>query len=199
VWGSILVAAALGGALWFFVLREGAPIGGDDRETPEFAFLVRRVSSEAIDGKASKQALEPVAEDLRSSLDAMYAAGFVDPDKWEEGSFPEVLEAFAEQAADAARDDLDDLTLGPAISNLEFVQPERSVMDVEFLLSESRQPFAAVATVTFRATGELADGKRLRILHEGRYVMRRIDGRWRIVSYEVDGKIRPGRSVQETP
>jgi hypothetical protein len=199
VWGSILVAAALGGALWFLVLRDGAPIGGDDRETPEFSFLVRRVSSEAIDGKASKGALEGVAEELRSSLDTMYAAGFVDPEKWEDGSFPEVIEAFAGEATDAARADLDDLSLGQAFSQVEFVEPRRSVMDVEFLLTESRQPFAAVARVTFRATGELADGRVLRILHEGRYMMRRIDGRWRIVSYDVDGKIRPGRPVQETP
>jgi hypothetical protein len=199
VWGSILVAAALGVALWFLVLREGAPIGGDDRQTPGFSFLVRQVSSEAIDGKAPKGALERAAEDLRSSLDAMYAAGFVDPDKWEDGSFPEVLDAFAGEATDAARDDLDDLSLGPASAQVDFVEPRRSIMDVEFLLTEQMDPFAAVATVTFRATGELADGGTLRILHEGRYVMRRIDGRWRVVSYDVDGKLRPGRPVQESP
>jgi hypothetical protein len=198
VWGSILVVAALGVALWFFVLREGAPIG-DDRETPEFTFLVRKVTSEAIAGKATKDALEPAADELRSSLDALYAAGFVDPDKWEDGSFPEVLEAFATEATDAARQDLQNLTLGETSSQVEFVQPSRSVVDVKFLLTEARQPFAAVATVTFRATGELADGGTLRILHEGSYVMRQLDGRWVIVSYEVDGKLRPGRPASETP
>jgi hypothetical protein len=194
---AVLVLALVGAAVWFFFLREGAPLGGGGREAPPFAFDLRNVSSVAVDGKAPKETLDRAARGVGATLNAMYSAGFVDPDKWEGGTFPEVLEAFGSQAATVAEGDLPDLTLGPTSSAVDFVKPERSRLDVQFLLGQTKKPFAAVATTTFRATGELNDGRHLLITHRGRYIMQRIDGVWLIVSYEVDGKLRPAKPQPE--
>jgi hypothetical protein len=48
-----------------------------------------------------------------------------------------------------------------------------------------------VATASFHATGALAGGGTLNVIHKGRYVMQPVDGQWRIVTYRVDGKLRP--------
>jgi hypothetical protein len=191
--GAVLIVAAAGAALWFFLLRDGGGFLGTGDETPAFRFELRKVSGVALDGKPSKQALKQTARGLQATLDAMYSAGFVDPDQWEDGEFPAVLEAFSVRAAEGARKDLPDLTLGPAVMDLQSVKPGRSRLDVNFLLTPNRQPFAAVATTTFHAEGVLTGGGRLSVLHRGRFVMQRIEGRWLIVSYDVDGKLRPAK------
>lgn len=187
--GVLAVVAALGVGGWFLFLRDDALLGG--REAPAFSFQLGKVSSVSLERKAPKGPLQEAAEQLRSTLDAMYAAGFVDPDKWEGGTFPEVLDAFAMDASEVAGRDLADLTLGPASSQVEFVDPGRSRLAVEFLIGQEGQPYAAVAAAVFRATGELANGGTLGITHEGRYIMRPIDGRWMIVGYTVDGQLQP--------
>jgi hypothetical protein len=184
--GALVVA--LGVAGWFFFLRADAPFGG--RPAPAFSFQLGKVNSVDLD-RASPKGLEAAAKQLRSTLDAMYTAGFVDPDKWEDGTFPEVLEAFAMDASEVAGRDLADLTLGPASSQVEFVDPDRSRLAVKFLVGQEGRPYAALAAATFRATGELANGGTLGITHEGRYIMRPIDGRWMIVGYTVDGRLQP--------
>jgi hypothetical protein len=186
---GLTVAAALAAVAWLFLARGGALVLGD--EAPSFRFDLRRVSSVATDGKASKAELRQAAKEIRATLDAMYLAGFVDPDRWDGGAFPEVLEAFSSQTAAGAEEDLAELTLGSAHGRLDAVTPGRSQLDVEFLLDGDRLPFAAIATTVFRAEGQLAGGGSLSVTHEGRYVMRPVDGRWVIVGYQVDGKLRP--------
>jgi hypothetical protein len=199
IFGGVALAAAVGVAAWFLFFRGGNGILGGGRETPAFHFRLKRVTAFPIDGKPSKAALRQAAKELQASLDAMYLAGFVDPDSWDDGRFPGVLEAFAPSAAGGAQRDLPDLTLGPAEAEVDSVDPGRSRLDVEFLLTESRKVFAAVATVTFRAQGSLTDGGTLVVTHRGRYVMRPIEGRWVIVSYQVDGKLRPAPPASPSP
>lgn len=175
----------IGGAVWFVLFRGDGLIGP---EVPEFSFELGRVKGQGIRGPGSSEALQAPAEELRSTLDAMYVAGFIDPGKWDGGRFPEVLEAFAGPAARQARRDLGDLTLGSTSRRLERVEPKPGRLSVSFLL-EGNRPFAAVAFATFRAVGELANQGRLSIEHRGEYVMRVVDGAWRIVGYEVRGDL----------
>jgi hypothetical protein len=182
----VLGIAVVGGAAWFLLFREGGLVGPD---VPEFSFQIDRVKSRGVEGPATSEALQGPSEDLRSTLDAMYVAGFVDPGKWQGGRFPEVLEAFAGPAARRARRDLQDLTLGSTSRRLEHVEPTRGRLSVSFLLDGDR-PFAAVAFAAFRAVGDLSSGERLAIEHRGEYVMRAIGGAWRIVGYEVEGNMK---------
>jgi len=179
---GIIIVGALA---WFILFREDGLIGPD---VPEFSFELERVKGVGPDGSGDAEVLQGPAEDLRSTLDAMYVAGFVDPGKWEEGRFPEVLEAFSGDAARQARRDLEDLTLGPTSRRLETVQPKPGRLKVSFLLDGTR-PIAAVAFTTFRGVGDLTSGGRLEIQHRGEYVMRVVDGSWLIVGYDVDGSL----------
>jgi hypothetical protein len=99
-------------------------------------------------------------------------------------------------ASEVAGRDLADLTLGPASSQVEFVDPGRSRLAVQFLVGQEGNPFAAVAIATFRATGDLTGGGTLKIAHRGRYIMRPVDGSWMIVGYTVDGELEPLRRAQ---
>ncbi|HEX5948657.1 MAG TPA: hypothetical protein VFZ45_03745, partial [Actinomycetota bacterium] len=65
----------------------------------DFSFELSKVNGTAPGGDVSGQDVEEAAEGIRETLDAMYVAGFVDPGKWEGGTFPEVLEQFDEGAA----------------------------------------------------------------------------------------------------
>lgn len=185
----VLGIAVVGTAAWFVLFREDGLIGPD---VPEFSFELGRIKGQGVEGARASEALRGPAEELRSTLDAMYVAGFVDPGKWEGGRFPEVLEAFAGPAARQARRDLEDLTVGSTSRRLERVEPKPGRLNVSFLL-EGRRPLAAVAFATFRAVGELANRGRLSIEHRGEYVMRVVDGTWRIVGYRVEG------SLERTP
>ena len=193
--GAILVLAAVGAGLWFFLFRGDGLLG--EKEAPVFLFELRKVESVSLGGKPSEETLNSQAEEVQATLDAMYSAGFVDPEQWQNGEFPAVLEAFTDEAAEGARKDLADLTLGAAAQEVESVTPGPSRLDVKFLLTPNKQPFAAVATTTFRAEGVLEQGGILSVLHEGRYLMQRIDGEWLIVGYEVDGKLRPTAATPE--
>jgi hypothetical protein len=181
----VLGIALVGAVAWFVLFRENGLIGPD---VPEFSFELGRVKGQGVEGAASSEALQGPAEDLRSTLDAMYVAGFVDPGKWDDGRFPEVLEAFAGPAAKQARRDLQDLTLGSTSRRVERVEPKPGRLNVSFLL-EGRRPLAAVAFATFRAVGELTNRGRLSIEHRGEYMMRVVDGAWRIVGYQVEGSL----------
>jgi hypothetical protein len=182
--GVVLGIAVVGAVAWFLLLRGGV-LGPD---VPEFSFELDRIKGQGVEGTADAGRLQGPAEELRSTLDAMYMAGFVDPGKWEGGTFPEVLEAFTGPAARQARRDLEDLTLGPESRRVESVQPRPGRLNVSFLM-DGRRPLAAVAFTTFRAVGSLRDGGRLSIQHQGEYVMRVVDGTWRIVGYQVRGNL----------
>jgi hypothetical protein len=181
----VLGIAVVGAVAWFVLFREDGLL---ERDVPEFSFQIDQVKGRGVQGPSSEDSLRSASEDLRSTLDAMYVAGFVDPGKWQGGRFPEVLEAFAGPAAKTARRDLEDLTLGSSSRRIDSVQPNRGRLKVNFLL-DGRRPFAAVAFTAFRATGDLSSGGRLSIQHDGEYVMRLIDGAWRIVGYEVRGNL----------
>jgi hypothetical protein len=183
--GVVLGIAVIGAAAWFLFLRDDGLLRTD---VPDFSFELGQIKGQGVEGSAAAGRLQGPAEDLRATLDAMYVAGFIDPGKWEGGTFPEVVEAFAGPAAKQARRDLQDLTLGSTSRRVASVRPGRGRLNVSFLL-DGRRPFAAVALATFQATGALRGGGRLSIQHQGEYVMRVVDGAWRIVGYEVEGSL----------
>jgi hypothetical protein len=130
--------------------------------------------------------LDP-AEEIRETISLMYTAGFVDPAQWHAG-FPGVLDAFAPGSRKLAREDLNQLTLGGSARSLISVTPTDARIVVRFLPDRKRRPVAAVADMRFNAIGS-GDGFEVPIRHEGDYLMRRLDGRWLIVGYEVRGRV----------
>ncbi|HSJ49941.1 MAG TPA: LCP family protein, partial [Actinomycetota bacterium] len=76
------------------------------------------------------------------------------------------------------------LPLGQAARELEAVRPRRARADLRFLADANDRPVVATADVTFKGIGLAGDDRRP-IRHDGRYTLRRVNGRWRIVAYEV--------------
>jgi hypothetical protein len=186
--------AVISAGAWFLFLREGALIalGQADHPVPDFSFQLRRVNAASV-ATGSEAGLEEPAEGVRETLDALYVAGFVDPDKWENGSFPEALEQFEGRAARQAKVDVAFLTLGGEASHVAFVEPVVGKLDIRFLLDADEQPSGAVATTRFVAEGEFEGGDPMFILHDGTYYLRPTGEGWGIVGYDVNGVVQPGR------
>ena len=196
--GVVASAGVLGVAAWSLLSGEGGPL--DRREVPGFTFEVQEVSGAGITGRAERSALTPAVDGIRRTLDELYVRGFIDPERWDGGEFPDLTEAFAGAAAERARENVADLTLGDVAERLSFVDPSHGRMDVRFLLGEEGNPFAAWATTLFRARGVVEDGGGVAIEHRGRYLLRPVEDRWLIVGYDVSGRLRPGPSpVKGTP
>lgn len=193
-WAAAIAVLLLIGAagIWFFVLRDGGSLpflGDDEPEVPEFSFDLGKVGGVAVTVGETVPGddLRGAAEGVRETLDAMYIAGFIDPSKWEDGEYPQVLEAFGDRAAERARRNLPDLTLGEDSAGIASVQPLTGRLSVRFLVDDQRSPVSAVARALFSADAEATDGGPVAVQHEAVYYMKPIDGRWLIVGYDVRG------------
>ncbi|MGH2545830.1 MAG: hypothetical protein ACRDHJ_03020, partial [Actinomycetota bacterium] len=132
-------------------------------------------------------------------------AGFVDPAKWEGGTFPEVLEQFTEPGAERASGELHQFTLGAEVAQVAFVEPAYGVLKIRVLLDGDSEPVGGVATARFVADGQLDGGGPMFVIHRGTYYLQPDGGRWMIGGYEVEGVVQagkrltgPGRDVPET-
>lgn len=159
----------------------------------DFSFELSKVNGTAPGGDVSGQDVEEAAEGIRETLDAMYVAGFVDPSKWEDSTYPEVLEQFTEPAAERASVDLAYLTLGGGSDRIAFVEPTVGTLRVRVLLVEDGEPAGAVATARFVGDGELDDGGPMFVIHDGTYFLEPDGGRWLISGYDAHGLVQPGK------
>lgn len=196
---AVAVLVLLGGGAWFFFREGGNPFTGDD--VPEFSFELGKVGgAAATTGEtASQEELDAAAQDVRETLDAMYVAGFIDPSKWENGRFPEVLEAFSQDAQRRAQRDLSNLTLGDDAQQVASVAPDVGRLSIRFLVGEGGELDAAVAATSFAAGGELDDGRPLIVQHQGSYYLHPGDDGWEIVGYQVRGIVTSGSTGQGSP
>ena len=188
------------GAFLYFRNGEEAP---RRRAAPAKPFTFSRGQTHfvSVGGSASKLTPEQ-RESARAGVDAvlndLYDAGFVTKPRWEKGAFTSIFQHFAEAAAEQAREDLAELTLGPDAERLQSVKPENGVLEISFLMS-TLEPAAAIAETDFQAQGKLSGGGALSVTHEGKFFLRLIDGVWRIVGYEVDGNLDSGSAATPTP
>ncbi|MGH2661478.1 MAG: hypothetical protein ACRDH8_01460 [Actinomycetota bacterium] len=197
---AVAILVLLGGGAWLFFFREGGnPFTGE--EVAEFSFQLGKVGgAAATTGEtASKEEMGAAAEDVRETLDAMYVAGFIDPSKWENGAFTEVLEAFTDDARRRAARDLPNLTLGDDAGQVASVAPDVGRLSIRFLVAEGGELTAAVAATSFAAGGELKDGRPLIVQHRGSYYMHPGDDGWEIVGYQVRGIVTTGTTGQGPP
>ncbi len=185
-------------ALVILLLQGGeVPIlGGEDKPVPAFDFAVRRSVAVATAADADVQSLAPEAEavgaEITPTIDDLYTNAFLDPSNWEAGDYEEVFAAFAPDAAAAAEENVDSLTLGAtAGDDFESVDPGKGFLSYEVLFDRDGNPDTAVVSVRFTALGERTDGTFVQIVSEGEYFLRDLDG-WQITAFDVT------RSDEET-
>jgi hypothetical protein len=189
----------VGTGAWFLFLREGAPIPlTESAEVPDFSFELVRVKGDSPAGNIDGDELQDQADSVKETIDALYVAGYVDPSKWEGGTFPEVLDQFAEGARRQAERDLDQFTLGQDANQIDVVRPINGRLDVEFVADGDQSPIGAVATTVFAANATLNDGGPAAIQHDATYYLQPDGGRWLIIGYDVRGIVTPVSSPLPT-
>lgn len=152
------------------------------------------VSGKGADGSLRPADVAGPAEAIRRDLEHLYETAFLAPalDR------PSLLAHFSGEARAEAQRDLDRLTLGPVRAEVDEVMPRRAAVRLTFLADNRGNPLAAFADTEFEASA-VSGGANARITHRGDFVLRKLNGRWRIVSYDVRGRVpRPAQLQPRT-
>ncbi|MGH2635100.1 MAG: LCP family protein [Actinomycetota bacterium] len=160
--------------------------GTPSPSSPAFELVVdlAEVRAGSVDGDVPARDVREPARAVQRTMTELYSVAFVDPSAWADGEFPTLPALFAGVARDQAERDLRSLTLGNVARQLDAVRPRRARLDLRFLTDAERRPVVAVADMRFEGIG--LDGEDRRpIRHDGEYTLRKVNGRWRIVAYEV--------------
>jgi hypothetical protein len=155
---------------------------------PAFRFRVqgRHAVRSAPGGirRRARRAVARAAEDVRSVLTDLYVEAFLDPASWRPGDYDGVFRAFAGPAASEARRRVGALTAGArAGGRFDAIQPISGTLGLRVLLNRSAEPIVVSSTVRFRARALGDDPTVLR--SAGTFLLRRVRGAWRIVSFDV--------------
>ena len=191
--GGIIAVAAVG-ALTFALTRGESIIPSfldPGPETPEFAFETVKWKVEATTKALPKDlqdAVEPAVTEAQALLTAYLQGAFVDPDTW--GDYEGVFaDAMTEDAAADAAKQVDVLTLGAtANDSYEFVAPGPSTLRITVLTDGEDAAAQMAAKVRFVASAELTDGTFTDVTSSGTYLLRLVEGDWRIFSFDVARK-----------
>ncbi len=167
------------------------PNAGTDEHPVVFELEITRIGLRSVAAKLSRKQAERAVEDIRLQVEDLLLAGFLDPERWKDGEFPDAFGSFDEAAAGRAREDLNALTLGAAAGKMEWVEPKIGRASIVFLLDEGNRPVTAVAGVVFRATGHLKDGGTVAIESGADLFLRPIDGVWKVFSYTASTTVEP--------
>ncbi len=195
VGASVAVAVALAGGALLLLRSGGGPLGrllpqAPEDQVPAFAFSLGKVTpipATAADPRDLRDEAKAAARAAALVLNRLYVEAFLDPASWRAGAYDKVWEAFEAGAADAAREDVEVLTLGTTLgASLDRVEPEGGRVTAKVLLDGEGRPVTVVAIVTFRAVAVAGDGGETLLVSRGQYFLRRLDGDWRVFSYEVE-------------
>ena len=181
--------------------RPGPAVTPSPSAEPEagtvLSLRVGGVSAVAVRGRVPRSRLRATRRGVERTIADLYTRGFVDPESWAGGDFPGLTELFVPEARAGARRDRGTLTLGEAARRITAVRGPRARVRMRVLTDEARRPTATLAEVRFAATALQGEAE-ARIRHNGSYVLRPVGGRWRIVSYDVRGRVPPARTVRRT-
>lgn len=179
----------------------GVLIGDDPTEeelpTPEVAF--QGTFAGEGDRAPDDAAVQREGEAIVELLDGWYQQAFVDPERFGDGTFPEVAALFDEEARAAFTEDVAALTIGPAREEVDRVEPTTSTADITIFFEDGEQPRWATATVTFAARATLKDDAAfpLGIDQAVTLVLQRAEAGW-LVSTFYDAT-QEQRSIEASP
>jgi LCP family protein required for cell wall assembly len=139
-------------------------------------------------GKTEGGALRPrdiaaPAEAIRRDLEGLYETAFLAPSLDRQALFSH----FSGDARREAERDLARLTIGPVRGELDEVVPRRATVSLKLLGDARGHPLAAFAHTKFRASA-VSGSVHAPVTNDADYVLRRSNGTWRIVSYDVRGR-----------
>ena len=208
----ILVAAGV-----FFATRGKGPLVGlvpgtsksPALPTPDFHFrgskAVAIPTTASGSAKKLKGPAEQAAGETTGVIHQLYTSAFLDPGNWQNGTYDSLYEVFTSSAAAQAKAHADVLTAGPrAGDTFANIQPGKATIESDVLMDAQGHPFTVVAKVTFTAQGTVTDGPTTLFVSKGQFFLRRIDGNWKVVAFDVHRgdkvqKVKATPSASTTP
>ena len=128
---------------------------------------------------------------VRSVITDLYVSSFLDPAAWGSGDYGDVLALFGRGAQDEARRRLSVLTAGvDAGDRFDQIVARPATLGLQLMTDRGGATILISATARFRAVARGEDEARS-LRSDGRFVLERIDGRWRIVGFDVTRSDRP--------
>jgi ketosteroid isomerase-like protein len=165
-----------------------APSPPDEAAAPAFRFVVGARRIEATDptrvGRRDRRRAQEILRAVRDRITDLYVAAFLDPERWETGDYDVVFALFAGGARAAARERAAALTAGPdAAARFTTIRRAGGRIVLRALVDRSGAATLVSSAVRFRARVEGDEPALLR--SQATYLLRRTDGGWRIVAFEV--------------
>ena len=176
---GLLTASCTGGA-------EEAPDAGPTPPeagvpvTPRLTMRLVRATGKTEGGTLQPSDIAEPAEAIRRDLEEIYETAFLAPSLDRQALFSH----FSGDARREAQRDLARLTIGPVRGELDEVVPRRATLSLKLLGDARGHPLAAFAHTKFRASA-VSGGVHAPVSNDADYVLRRLNGAWRIVSYDV--------------
>jgi LCP family protein required for cell wall assembly len=158
--------------------------GSTGPELPNLKMRLVHVSGKGADGALRPTDVTEAAEAIREDLEDLYVTAFLAPTL----DRPSLFAHFSGDARAEAERHLGRLTLGAVRDQVDEVRPERATLKLTFLADRNGNPLAAFADTEFEASA-ISEGAHEPIAHYGDYVLRKLNGDWRIVSYDVRGRL----------
>jgi hypothetical protein len=166
----------------------GRSVGSSGPSIPAFRFSPNDRSLVLTDKGKVKRRMRvaglAAATKTASLLSALYTEAFLDPANWQ-GGYGDALRVFVGGARVDAKQREDVLTAGAsAADRFDRIEPIAGKLRSRIMLDRLGKPVLVVSLVRFRARGL---GEETTILRSaGTYFFERVDGRWRIVSFDVE-------------
>ena len=177
---------------------DATPPASAEPEIPSFRFDVtdREVLStgRGHTSKRERRTAREAADRIRSLVTDLYIGAFLDPGRWTSGTYDDLFGIFAGSARTEARRRVGVLTAGEGAGDrFDRIEPMNGRLALRILLDRGGNPTLVSGTVRFRARGIGAE--RTLIRSEGSYLFRRLEGAWRIVSFDVVRADREGAAA----
>src|SRR5262245_60967927 len=153
-------------------------------QTPSLTMRLARVTGGSVGEHLHPADLAQPAQAVRRTIEDLYETAFLAPTL----DRPALLSLFSGEARREATGDLRHLTIGPARWRIDEVVPDRAKLKLAFVADANAHPLAAFAETEFEATAVSKDA-RAPVVQRGEYVLRRLNDAWRIVSYDVRGRV----------
>lgn len=181
--GLVLLTVAV---LVAVLLSRGGPAKKKEPGTPKLTFtatLKDVAQGNAPDpGKSSGE-----SEAIVKMFTDFYQTAFVDPKKWGDGKFEDLVKLFAKEVQEQATKDLLALTIGEARTELKRVDPSASTLNVTVYYDKDVNPQFAVATANFAARGTLRkSGPPLNIAQSATFYLHKEGDAWSITAYDTN-------------
>jgi hypothetical protein len=142
--------------------RPGTPKSGGKTQPPQAGEADFKVEARAVDPKDRPDAGQKATDagtKVAKLLNDYYTIAFLDPDKWEKGTHPDLKSLFTTDAQGQVGANLGGLALADIAPQLESVTGTKQEAKVSFSVDDDGSLPVGVATVTFEATGTPSKGK----------------------------------------